>query len=288
MLGGFMSSVIRSSSNPRLKHARAVGAGRERGLVLLEGQRLVEDAIIAGWSLEEVLVAEERSGLAEELGAVLAGGDRTPARLSRVEGELLARVSPMKGAPAVLAVAHEPLPRPLAGFRADAGALLLVAAGIQDPGNLGAIARAAEAAGATGLVVAGQGASPFGSKALRGSMGSLLRLGVALEPDAGQCARSLRTAGWRQVLARTRGAEPFGCFDWRGPLALWLAAESGALPPEVVPEARDFEGVSIPMAGPVESLNVATAAAVLAFAAGRVGVDKRGADSTRARMEDSP
>ena len=159
----------------------------------------------------------------------------------------------------------------------------MVSAGVQDPGNLGAIARAAEAAGASGLVVTGGGARPFGAKALRGSMGSLLRVPVAVEADAGACARELKEAGWRQAIGRARGGTSHARFDWRGPLALWLAAESGDLPAEVQEEARGFEGVTIPMAGGVESLNVATAAAILCFAAGRVD-----GDSTPDAVEDAP
>ena len=65
--------------------------------------------------------------------------------------------------------------------------------------------------------------------------------------------------------AATRGGAELASFDWSGPLALWVSSETGDLPPI----ARDFEGVTIPMVGPVESLNVTAAAAVLLFAAGR-------------------
>ncbi|MFT5292535.1 MAG: TrmH family RNA methyltransferase [Planctomycetota bacterium] len=270
-----MQEIIRSPSNFNLKRARAVGAGREDGLVLLEGQRLVEEAMGAGWGLELVLVSDRMEAIADELMS-RAGGDTA---VQCVEHSLLERVSPMKGAPGVLAIAREPEPYSLGQFGAPESGLLVVAAGVQDPGNLGAIARAAEAAGATGLVVAGAGARPFGSKALRGSMGSLLRLPVAVEPDGTECARSLGQAGWRQALATARDGVPFAEFNWKGPLALWLAAESGDLPAGV--DAERFEGITIPMAGAVESLNVATAAAILCFAAGRVQ------DSKKARGEQS-
>ncbi len=259
-----MQEVIRSPSNSNLKRARAVGAGREDGLVLLEGQRLVEEAVDAGWALELVLVSDRRDAAAEELVPKLAAG----VALQRVEHGLLERATSMEGAPGVLAIAREPEPCSLEQLGAPESGLLVVAAGVQDPGNLGAIARAAEAAGATGLVVTGDGARPFGSKALRGSMGSLLRLPVAVVTGGAECARSLGQAGWRQALATARDGVPFAEFDWKGPLALWLAAESGELPAGV--DEGQFEGITIPMAGAVESLNVATAAAILCFAAGRV------------------
>lgn len=147
----------------------------------------------------------------------------------------------------------------------DAGptSLVAVAAGIGDPGNLGALARAAEAAGASALVVTGSGCSPWNEKALRGSMGSLLRLPVAVVREG--VVDALARLSFRQVRAATRGGVSLDAFNWSGPVALWLSSETGALPPE----AETFEGVSIPMARGVESLNVAAAAAVLLFAAGR-------------------
>ena len=107
------------------------------------------------------------------------------------------------------------------------------------------------------------GASPWNSKALRGSMGSLLRLPLVLSEDAQSVRAALARGGWRQVRAAARGGAPYDRFDWRAPLALWIASETGVLPDD----ARDVEAVTIPMAGPVESLNVTTAAAVLLFAA---------------------
>jgi TrmH family RNA methyltransferase len=155
----------------------------------------------------------------------------------------------------------------LAKIPLDERALLLVVAGVADPGNLGALARSAEAFGARALLVARGGASPWNEKALRGSMGSLLRLPVGHGTDAEAIARALAARKVRQVSAATRGGEPLESFDWRGPIALWMGSETGALPAS----ARAFERVTIPMAGEVESLNVAVAAALLLHASGRVG-----------------
>lgn len=260
--------VIRSAANPLLKRVGAVAAGRERSLVLLEGERLVRDALGAGWQLELVLLAE-REGEGELARAL----ERAAQVLRRVAEPLLERCSTLDHPPGVLALAPRPAPRGLGreGFSDDA--LLLVAAGVADPGNLGALARSAEAAGAAGLVTLG-GASPWRPKALRGSMGSLLRLAV-FEPAGGEDAAALRAEldrlGFRSVGARVQGGAPYDTFDWSGRVALWLAGETGALPPG----AGALEPVTIPMAGAAESLNVTVAASLLLFAAGRVRREPR-------------
>ena len=251
--------VIESRTNPLLKHAGAVAAGREKGAVLLEGERLVTDALAAGWQLELLLVDEERGGDPERfVGAV--GECRV------VAGGLLDRVSALKAAPGVLAVASAPAPKELGSLELAADALVLVVAGIADPGNLGALARSAEAAGVGALCLLPGGVSPWNSKALRGSMGSLLRLPVVRAESAAQLVEQFEALGVRSVTARTRGGSNWRTADWSGRVALWVGAETGQ-DPDVM---RAFDGVTIPMSGSAESLNVTVATSLLLFAADRV------------------
>lgn len=249
--------VVRSRANPCLKRVGAVRAGKDDAL-LLEGERLVADAAAGGHVLELVLVEEGRPELLE----------RFPAGEVRlVEPGLLAGVSALDTSPGVLALATRPAPRRLVDLDLGPDALVLVTCGIADPGNLGALARSAEAAGATALVTLEGGARPFRDKALRGSMGSLLRLPVAEEPDAVKLAVALEAGGFRSVVAATRGGATWRELDWSGRVALWVGAETGALPPA----AEGFTPVTVPMAGGAESLNVTVAASLLLFAAGRTG-----------------
>ena len=247
--------VIRSAQNPAIQRARAVGAGREAGFLLLEGERLVAEALRQEWPLEFCLVSLERGAEADEL-------ERHGVAVRRVDPSLLGRVSRLVTPPGILAVAAVPAARPISDLNPAIAPLVVVAAGIADPGNLGALARCAEAAGAGGLALLG-GASPWNPKALRGSMGSLLRLPVVPAAQAQTLREALAAAGYRQVRAATAGGADFRRFDWTPPVALWLTAETGELPPE----AADLEPVTIPMSGPAESLNVTAAAAVLLFAA---------------------
>ena len=258
-----LPETIRSASHPLMKRVRAAAAGRGEGEMLLEGDRLVDEARRAGLELEVVLVEEERVERLAEL-------ERAGIAVRAVKSSVIAGVSALTSAPGCVALAAEPRGRTLADLASDEGALLVVAAGIQDPGNLGALARTAEAAGAAALLVTAGGCRPWNPKVLRGSMGSVLRLPV-IEGEPRAFVSELAARNFRQVCARTRGGRTYDDFDWSGRVALWLPAETGELPAEVARQPERFEGVSIPMSAAVESLNVTAAAAVLLFAARRVG-----------------
>ena len=241
-----------------LKRVGAVLAGKDRSAIVLEGDRLVEEATRCGLALEAVLVAEDR----QERFAELTAGVEVPVRL--VEPRLLEKISALETSPGILALATHPPERELNQLDPEGAPLVLVVAGVADPGNLGGLARSAEAAGAGAILVARGGARPFGDKALRGSMGSLLRLPVFEGYDAAELAAALGESSYRQVRAATRGGTSLDRFDWSPPIALWVSGETGE-----TPELEGaFEEVTIPMRGEVESLNVTVAASLLLFAAG--------------------
>lgn len=226
--------------------------------MLLEGERLVLDALGAGLEPELLLVREDHGDLLARL-----GGPRTRA----VAPSLFERLGTLSTPPGVLGI----FPRPA---RLDEGALeaqldrhdlVLGVAGVADPGNLGALARCAEAAGATALVLAPGGARPFTPKALRGSMGSLLRLSVYEVVDLGRAVASLAGAGFGQRVAATRGGAPLNQAVFPERVVVWMSGETGEAPPEL----STCDPVTIPMAGEVESLNVTVAGALMLFAAGR-------------------
>lgn len=252
---------IRSSSNPIVKLARAVARGKQPGLIALEGDRLVDDALASGLVFRHVLVDDARGERAAELAA--AG-----LPVARLAGGLLDRISALVTSPGVLGIAESPVSVELERLAIDERTLWLVVDGLQNPGNLGALARSAEAAGVSALLVVRSaqhgGVSPWSPKALRGSMGSLLRLPVHETGDGAALARRLTERGVRPFAAATRGGVRLESFDFRGPRAFWVGAETGD-----DEHARGFERVTIPMAGAVESLNVTVAASIVLFAAGR-------------------
>lgn len=249
---------IRSKQNPLIKRIGAVRAGLEPETLILEGDRLVVDALDAGVKLDTILVGDDRSDVAVEL-------MRRRQTVHLVDKELMERVSGLKTSPGSLALCTAPAAVDLERLPIDASARVLVAAGVADPGNLGALARSAEAFGARALVVARGSASPWNERAVRGSMGSLLRLPVAHGLEGVAIAKALTSRGMRHVYAATRGGTDAHRFDWSGPVAIWVSGETGDAPAA----QSKFEHVTIPMSPSVESLNVAVAAAILLFASQR-------------------
>jgi len=144
---------------------------------------------------------------------------------------------------------------------------VVVIVDVQDPGNVGAVVRVAEAGGATGMIVCGDSASPFSWKAVRGSMGSVLRLPVARGSAVTSVLDDIQHAGLIRIASVPRdGADP-DIIDWSGRAAVLLGGEANGLHATVV--AACDRHVTIPMNSPVESLNVATSAAILIYAARR-------------------
>ena len=154
----------------------------------------------------------------------------------------------------------------LADALASRSALVVVAHDVQDPGNVGGIMRTAEAAGATAFVATASTADPFGWKALRGSMGSALRLPIA-RGEIADVLRALRTAGVETSALAPRAGRPLFDADFRQPSALILGSEGAGLPQDVLQQVDRH--VTIPMQQPVESLNVGVAAALVLYEAYR-------------------
>ncbi len=257
--------VVRSAQNPLVQRARAVLAGKEPTSIALQGDRLVDDAVTANVPIEVVLLAHDRHDRAERAREL----SRANIDVRFVDAELLARVSTLASSPGIVALAPTPASHDIAMIELEQEAVVLVVAGIADPGNLGALARAAEAFGAAAFVVIPGGASPWNEKSLRGSMGSLLRLRVATGASADTVASALARRSVHSVRAATRaGADP-RTFSSRGPIALWISGEIGDLPAV----AAQFDGLTIPMRSGPESLNVTVAASILLYELGRRGCE---------------
>jgi TrmH family RNA methyltransferase len=145
--------------------------------------------------------------------------------------------------------------------------LVVVACDVQDPGNIGAMARVAEAAGASGMVAAGESADPFGWKALRGSMGSALRLPIVSDPHVPHALAEARSRGCRLLALSPRAELSIFDSDLRGPLAMLVGGEGAGLPEQVL-QQTDIR-LRVPMRPPVESLNAAVTAALVLYEASR-------------------
>jgi RNA methyltransferase, TrmH family len=249
--------MISSPQNRRLQDIRRLRR-RQGDRALLEGPHLVAEALAGGVALEEVLVTPEF--------AASAAGRRLAEALGRpplaVAPALLRRLADADAPQGVLAVAGLPRCGPAALPRRP-GAAYLFAEGLQDPGNLGALARTAEAAGAAALALSPGSVHPNHPRALRASAGSLLRLPVAIGCTAEDLEGRLAGLAPRWIALVPRGGEPLYQAPLDGTLILALGAEGPGLSPPLA--ARAEIRLTIPIEPAVESLNATVAAALVLF-----------------------
>ncbi len=249
--------VIVSRENPKLKAIRRLRHRRDAS-ALLEGPRLVEEALRLGLPFDSVLATPDF--LDGETGRRLARL-LSPTPLA-VSPPLLRELSDVDSPQGILAVTTLARGGPDALPRA-AGALYVYAEGIQDPGNLGALARSLEAAGGAGLALAPTSAHPNHPRALRSSAGSLLRLPVACRSTPAAVDGRLRDLEPYWVALSPRGGRSLYEAELGGTLVLALGAEGAGLRPETLERCR--LAITIPIAPEVESLNATVAAAVALF-----------------------
>jgi TrmH family RNA methyltransferase len=256
---------IRSRANALYRQVHALKTrNRADGLMLLEGIKLIEEALAAGIALVHALISPrlERSQRGRALLDALAGRGVEPRLL---DDALLSSISQVETSQGALALARRPAFTEADLYRGRP--LILVVTAVQDPGNVGALLRAAEGAGATGAYLAASSADPYSWKALRGGMGSAFRLPCVRMAGAEQILTHLRSRQVVSVAAVASGGLPYDRVDMRRPLALWLGNEGAGLPDALVGQLD--ERVTVPLAPPVESLNVAVAGGLLLFEADR-------------------
>jgi TrmH family RNA methyltransferase len=255
---------ISSRHNPIVGRFRALARGVRDGRVLLDGEHLVEEALAENVPLEIVALADRRADARGD--GLLTRLERTGAALVRVPDAVMAAMSPVKQPSGIVAIARAGSAT-LDDVLAHAPQLVPVLAGVQDAGNVGAIVRTAEGCGATGAIAIEGTADPFGWKALRGAMGSTLRLPIATRQELGATLAALTRHGMTVAAAVPRGGTPLPACDLRGPTAIVLGGEGAGLDPGTVAAAH--VRISIPMRPPVESFNVAITAALILYEAAR-------------------
>lgn len=265
--------TIASRHNAIVKTFRQLSRrrGDTDGRVLLEGEHLVSEALAAGVRIstaalasrvltrEDVATEGRVRGLAERL-------MRHGVRVLSVSESVMAAMSPVQTPSGIVAIAHV-TPPPLERAMEGPAPLVAILAGVQDPGNLGAVIRTAEAAGATGLVACTPSADPYGWKALRGAMASTFRLPVPERVTLSDALLTARRRGLAIAAAVPRGGTPMHDFNFTRPVALMLGGEGAGLGPDELDHADHH--VTIPMKSTVDSLNVAVSAAVILYEAFR-------------------
>jgi TrmH family RNA methyltransferase len=253
--------VISSRTNARVKQLRAAFSGQSRlsgGLVAIEGEHLVEEAVRSGVPLTTVFVSEGWP-------KVVPGG----AEVVRLKEDVF-RSAVETQAPQGIAALLAPPEFALVDLLGSEGsaALIVVAAGLQDPGNVGTLVRSAEAFGATGVLTLPGTVSVWNQKALRASAGSVFRVPV-VRVGASEI-EGLKQRGVRLIAAvGAEGDDVIAAqeMDFTAGCALMIGNEGAGLGMEWM-EMCDAR-VTIPCPGPVESLNAAVAGSLLLYEASR-------------------
>jgi RNA methyltransferase, TrmH family len=256
--------TITSRQNPLVARFRDAARGDAATVMLLDGAHLVADALVADLTITLAAVttaSREKPDIHELVVALSQRG----VEIATVTAPVMDAISPVRSSSGIVALADRPQRHGDDVF-AGAAPLAVIAVDVQDPGNVGAIVRVAEAAGAAGVLVAGASANPFGWKALRGSMGSALRMPIAgAEPHA--AVADARRHRCRIVATVPRSGHMLFDTDLTGAVALLIGGEGAGLTPALI-ESAD-ERITIPMQLPVESLNAAVTAAVVLYEARR-------------------
>jgi TrmH family RNA methyltransferase len=234
--------------------------------LLLDGAHLVNDARSSGLQFETVAVAASKLTSQTEEGLLAQRLEREGIDVVEASDAVFDALSPVKSPSGIIAIAGRTGVTAAELCEPD-NAFILAAVDVQEPGNVGALLRAAEAGGVTGAFVCGASANPFSWKALRGSMGSVLRLPIVAGMTTHQAMTTMRASGIRMIGAVPRGGRDPDTVNWRGKVALLLGGEGPGLTDEATADCD--ARVTIPMAGGVESLNVAVAGAILVYSARR-------------------
>jgi TrmH family RNA methyltransferase len=255
-------TLITSRQHAIVRQCRAIARGDPRHL-LLDGWHLLEDARAVGLPIELVAV---RDDVAAHHAAALNRLASEGTTIAQVSAKVMDAVSPVRTPSGVVAIAHRPRTDARA-LLAPAPALVVAAVGVQDPGNVGALVRSADAGGATGVLLDTNSADPWSWKALRASMGSAFRLPVMRTGEVQGQLRQWREAGLTIVASDPRAIVDLQAADLSVPLVFVMGGEGPGLPQSIM-DAADV-CIRIPMRARVESLNVAVASALLVYEAAR-------------------
>jgi TrmH family RNA methyltransferase len=258
---------ITSRDNSLLRRARAVRDGKIDNLIFVEGLRLCEEALSSRLEIEAVIYSDQiaRKDRAANLIQNLTSLAKSSAEVSE---KLLESISYTRTPQGIIVLSARPT-NDESSFAAKQpkSPLLVVLHEINNPVNVGAIVRTAEAAGATGVIATANTADPFSPKALRGAMGSAFRLPIWSGPTFNDAVAWCHSRKIRTIAADLSGSATHMDADWRKSSAIILGRESTGLSPDEI--ASTDSSVRIPMQGAAESLNVAVAVGIILFEAAR-------------------
>ena len=263
---------IEGRHNPLVKQLRQAFSRAELtegGDCAIEGLRILEEAIRSGLRLSAVFFRESAQDRAERLLPQIGAHVETLLLPDRLFDSLVPSESP-QGVAALVRLREFALDDLMERLQVGP---IVVLAGLQDPGNLGTILRSSEAFGSAGVVLGEGTVSPFNSKVIRASAGSVFRLprvhahGKSAAGKLEEVAEKLRTQGVRLIATSSHKGTALDQADLKGSTALFFGNEGAGLPRELM--ARMDEFISIPHTPLVESLNAGVAASIVLYEAAK-------------------
>ena len=259
---------IESQKHPVIQTLRELQTekGRERhGAFQVEGAMVVHRALEYGTNVRFV-VCTDRFLLTPDGESILAAAVQTGAFVYRVSEGLMAKIVPGKPPPAVAACVERRLHEP-SGLLDGPAPLLFLIDRCENPDNLGMLLRSLDAAGVDGVILTADGVDPFSRLSVRASRGSILslRLSIVFEPE--KWLAEAREREFRVAAASAHGSEGMWSISFEGRMIVVVGNEHDGVRPSIKKMADSV--VWIPVAGKMESLNIAVAAAILAYEAAR-------------------
>jgi RNA methyltransferase, TrmH family len=259
---------IEGRHNALVKDLRQAFARAERtedGSCAIEGLRIVEEAIRSGLGFRAVFFKESAQNMAERLLPQIGANVDTLLLPDKLFDGTVPSDTP-QGVAALVRVKEFSLPDVLERLHVGPA---IVLAGLQDPGNLGTILRSAEAFGCAGVVLGEGTVSPFNSKVIRASAGSIFRLPVIGKAAGGleEISAKLRAQGVRLIATSSHKGTPLDQANLTGPSAVFIGSEGSGLPRAVLAQADEL--IAIPHVPQVESLNAGVAGSIVLYEAAR-------------------
>jgi len=263
---------IEGRHNPLVKQLRQAFAHSEltdAGDCAIEGLRILEEAIRSGLRFSSVFFRESAQSAADRLLPQIGANVETLVLPDKLFDSLVPSESP-QGVAALVRLKQFSLDDILE--RLQVGPIVILA-GLQDPGNLGTILRSAEAFGSAGIILGEGTVSPFNSKVVRASAGSLFRLPILHNQEKSADAKlddvceKVRAHAVRLIATSSHKGTPLDQADLKNPSAIFFGNEGSGLPRDLM--AKMDESIAIPHAPQVESLNAGVAASIVLYEAAR-------------------
>jgi len=258
---------ITSKDNATIKHLHALSEPKHRKkeqAFLIEGVKMVEEALRDNLGVKMIVASPS---LVQHHGkGVLKLAENRSVEVLWVSERLMDSIAESKTPQPVMAVVNMKASSEQGLLTNNAGLIVLVHQ-LQDPGNLGTIIRTAEAVGASGVAITPNTVDPYNPKAIRASMGSILRVPVVHSVDASAFILICKQKGFQTVATVLTGRTTHFDIDLKKPTVMVLGQEGAGLPQDIMADI-DLQ-VRIPMSSTIDSLNVATAAAVILYEAFR-------------------